>query len=96
MQVFNRKVQEKLENINLMAKNNKKVIEDEYLEVENMKEELERTRKSFERQKMKPDTVPLSSPSHSNKSCSSIGSTGKKRLFRISLGSFKKEKNEVA
>ena len=89
MDVFEKKIEEKLENMRKITEENIKEIDDEQKLVEKDKEALALRRDSFERQKTLLDSVVLPSPSHSTSSAVSTSSTEKKKRFRFSLGSFK-------
>jgi len=89
MDVFEKKIDEKLENMRKITEENIKEIDDAQKLVEKDKEALALRRNSFERQKTLLDSVVLPSPSHSTTSAVSTSSTEKKKRFRFSLGSFK-------
>ena len=89
MEVFNKKVEEKIKKMDKVAKENCKTIDDENKKVNDLKNELQSRRERFETQKSSFESLSLLSPSHSNNSATSVGSTGKKTMFRFSFGSFK-------
>ena len=89
MEVFNKKVEEKIKKMDKVAKENCKTIDDENKIVNDLKSELQSRRERFETQKSSFESLSLLSPSHSNNSATSVGSTEKKKLFRFSFGSFK-------
>ena len=89
MEVFNKKVEEKIKKMDKVMKENCKTIDVENKRVNELKEELQSRRDSFEKQKSLFEALSLLSPSHSNNSTTSVGSTGKKKMFRFSFGSFK-------
>ena len=95
MEVFNKKVEEKIKKMEKVTRETCKTIDDENKKVNELKEELKSRRDSFERQKASCESLSLLSPSHSNNSTSSAGSTRKKKLFRFSFGSFKLKRNPL-
>ena len=94
LEVFGKKVEHKIKEIDKWRTNNCRAVEEENKEVENLREELQLQRKSFEREKQSFESLLVSSPSHSINSTTSAGSTGKKKLFSFRLGSFKFKTND--
>ena len=94
MDVFNKKVEDKIKKMDKVAKAHDETIDDENKIVNELKVELQSRRDSFERHKSSYESLSLLSPSHSDNSTTSAGSTGKKKLFRFSFGSFKFKTND--
>ena len=94
--VFRKKLEDKVKKMEKITKENCEKIEEENKLVEKLKEELKSRRDSFEIQKSLFDAQALLSPNHSNISTASVGSSGKKKLFRFSLGSFKFKSNDLS
>ena len=94
MEVLNKKVEDKIKKLDKVAKAQYKTIDDENKIVNELKVELQSRRDSFERHKSSFESLSLLSPSHSDNSTTSVGSTGKKKMFRFSFGSFKYKTND--
>ena len=94
MEVFNKKVEDKIMKMDKVAKAHYKTIDDENKRVNELKVELQSRRDSFERHKSSFESLSLLSPCHSDNSTTSVGSTGKKKLFRFSFSSFKFKTND--
>ena len=94
IEVFNKKVEDKIKKMDKVAKAHDETIDNEDKIVNELKVELQSRRDSFEINKSSYESLSLLSPSHSDNSTTSAGSTGKKKLFRFSFGSFKFKTND--
>jgi len=89
-----KKVENKIEYMENVRNNYHKLIEEERIMIKQQNEELKSQRESFDSQKELFEAQMLLSPSHSDKSTTSVGSNGKKKMFRFSFGSFKFKAND--